>query len=247
MQRGVANSGAGCPEAHAAGARILFPCLAEPRAFVRLHRPGDTTKHWEAASRRRRRSSSDSNAQTMKTVKTTLTALFHGPGRRQKVTAAAAKTAHDAAKIIRHTIAKSGGISMHQVAAVVRECVGAKGQSVRLASTRRASPARIASLSDDIGRYLIRHSISRSTRAVAVHAAALVAMLCRGYVHQGVRLVPAVEWVREAAPGDNQYSTAPHVVSRAMSIATRGLKGSMVSPTDHPVVANRLVLSPGSE
>lgn len=182
----------------------------------------------------------------MKTVKTTLTALFHGRGRRQKVAAAAAKTASDAAKIIRHGIGQSGGVSMHRVAAVVRECIAAKGQAVRLASPQQASPARIASLADDIGRYLIRHKISRSTRAVAVHSAALVAMLCHGYVHQGVKLVPAVEWVRKTAPGDNQYSTAPHVVSRAMSIATRSLKGSMVSPTDHPVVANRLVLSPGS-
>jgi hypothetical protein len=207
---------------------------------------GDTTKHWEAAPRKRKRSSSDSNAQTLKTVETTLAALFHGKERKQKARAAATKTANDAAKIVRHNIINHGHIEMWQAMSVVRECLHLKGQAVRLAPPGVASPTRISALSADIGQYLIKRGLARSTRAVAVHAAAIVAMLCHGYAHHGVQLVPKLDWVRQAAPGDNQYSTAPHVVSRAMSIATRALKASMVSPTDHPVIANRLVLSSGS-
>lgn len=93
-----------------------------------------------------------------------------------------------------------------------------------------ASPARVEALSQSIARFIVKlrkHNVK--IKNAQVYTAAIVDIMSVGLSHQGVSLVPKVDWVAESAPGDVQYSAAAGINCRAMSMAVRHIKRLMVT------------------
>lgn len=209
-------------------------------------REGATNCHWEGPQRRKRRLPSDAAASTHATVSAAVEALFSSDSRAQLVQASLRKSALDIAKAIRGQIAATERVSMLQVLAISTGVMKAKGQNVRLA-TADASCSRRTALARDIARFVLSlRKLGLGCKNAAVYAAAAVTIMQRGYYHQGVELVPKLQWVADNAPGDTQYSLVPSVGCRAISIAVRAIKRSLISNACNALIARRFICSPES-
>jgi hypothetical protein len=183
--------------------------------------------HWEAPTAKRRRIAPD-NGPLKRAVLKTLRQLFLGKERRALICAEREKAAKDAGKGIRRALRAGKSLECSDVFAIVNAAVRTRGRSV--ASPDAATPERVAELAEKISVFILKlRSRGVKIKNVQVYTAALTELMSVGVVHQGVSMVPKLDWVSRSAPGDSQYSLTTGINSRAMSIAIRHLKGIFVS------------------
>lgn len=183
--------------------------------------------HWEATSRKRKQPTTDASA-LRRSIRKTLHLIFLGPDRLRLIQEERQKAARDAGKGLRKALRRGNTLRCGDLFSIINAAIGARGRAV--AYPESASAERVNALAASITRFILKlRSHGVRVKNVQVYTAALTDIMSVGFEHQGVALVPKVEWVAESAPGDVQYSAAAGINCRAMSIAVRHLKRLLVT------------------